>query len=156
MDELWSSRDGLAVCQATMSRHRFMQIKSFLRFDDPRRRDKEDPLAPIRAIFEHFICRLRQFYVADLMLTIDEQLLEFRGRVKFKQYISSKPGKFGIKVFWLCDADSYYMLNGFIYIGVGTMEAGERVTSHGVTMRLMRPFLNTGRHLTGKPNTLDS
>jgi len=133
-----------------MARKRFLLIKSLLRFDDPLRRDRDDPLAPIRTVFEQFITRLRQFYVPCPYLTIDEQLLEFHGRVKFKQYMSSKPGKFGIKIFWLCDAESFYMLNGFVYIGVGSVVPGEGVTSHSVSMRLMQPFLNTGRHLTGK------
>lgn len=132
-----------------MSRQRFQQIKSLLRFDDPLRRDKTDSLAPIRSAFECFNSHLSRVYVPSPFLTIDEQLLEFHGRVKFRQYIPSKPGKFGIKLFWICDAESFYILNGVIYIGTGTIQPGERVTTMGLTMHLMNPFLNSGRHLTG-------
>lgn len=132
-----------------MTRERFLQIKSLLRFDDPLRRDKEDSLAPIRDLFEQFNSRLRLFYVASPNLTIDEQLLEFHGRVKFRQYIKSKPGKFGIKIIWLCDAETFYCLNGVVYIGVGTLEPGKGITTSGVTLHLMKPYLNTGRNLTG-------
>ena len=149
ISELWSIRDGFPVCRATMTRERFMQIKSVLRFDDPLRRDRTDTLAPVRAVFEQFNLRLRQLYIPSPYLTIDEQLLEFHGRVRFKQYIQSKPGKFGIKLLWLCCAETFYVLNGVVYIGVGTISPNERVTTYDVSMHLMNAFLNTGRHLTG-------
>lgn len=149
VDELWSTRDGYPICRATMTRERFVQIKSVLRFDDPLRRDRHDKLAPVRDMFQEFNSNLSRHYVPSPYLTIDEQLLEYHGRVRFRQYISSKPGKFGIKILWLCCAESYYILNGVIYIGVGTVVPNENLTTFGVTMHLMQPFLNTGRHLTG-------
>ena len=122
---------------------------SVLRFDDPRRRDHDDCLALVKVIFKNFNKNLRNFYEPSAFLTIDEQLLEYHRRVKIKQYIPSKPRKFGIKLFWLCCANFFYMLNGVIYIGVGTIEVRKPVTSKDLTMHLMRPFLNTGRNLTG-------
>lgn len=132
-----------------MTRRRFVQLKSILRFDDPLRRDSNDPLSPIRHLFEEFNLKLRQVYEPSEYLTIDEQLLEFHGRVKFKQYIASKPGRFGIKIFWLCCAETFYFLNGIIYIGRGSYETGQNVTTAGVSLHLMKPYLNTGRNLTG-------
>ena len=70
-----------------MNRERFQQIKSLLRFDDILRRNKNDVLVPIREIFEQFTSRCRIFYVPSPFLTIDEQLLVFHGRVKFRQNI---------------------------------------------------------------------
>lgn len=148
MNELWSVRDGFLVCRATMTRERFLQIKSILRFDDPLRRDRDDPLAPARHLFSNFNSQLCRYYIPSEYLTIDEQLLEFHGRVRFQQYISSKPGKFGIKIFWLCCAESFYVLNGVIYIGRGTITPNENLTTRDVSMHLMQPFLDTGRHLT--------
>jgi hypothetical protein len=148
--ELWSTRDGLPICRATMTMERFLQIKSFQRFDDPLRRDKQDPLSPIRCVSDAFNQKLRQIYVPSEWLTVDEQLLEFHGRVSFQQYISSKPGKFGIKLIWLCDAVTFYALNFVIYIGKGTVSPGANVTAKSVTLHLMRPYFQTGRHLTGK------
>lgn len=116
-EELWSERDGQPVFRATMSRERFCSIKSALRFDDPLRRDKEDPLAPIRHVFEIFTMKLHQYVESGPHLCVDEQLVEFHGQVKFRQYIPSKPGKFGIKIFWVTDAETSYCLNGLVYIG---------------------------------------
>lgn len=149
VNELWSLRDGFSACRATMTMERFLQIKRVLRCDDPLRRNREDPLAPIRYVHESFNAKLRKAYIPCEWLTIDEQLLEFHGRVKMKQYISSKPGKFGLKLFWICDAESSYALNSVIYVGEGTLNPGEKVTAKAVTMHLMEPFLDSGRHLTG-------
>jgi hypothetical protein len=135
-----------------MSRERFCVIKSALRFDDPRRRDKEDSLAPIRCVFEEFNVKLRQFVVAGPNLTVDEQLVEFHGRVRFKQYIASKPGKFGIKVFWVCDAETSYCLNGLIYIGKNSVDEKYLEPSQSIpeaiVMQLCTPFLGKGRNVT--------
>jgi hypothetical protein len=149
LEDLWSARDGIPICRATMSMERFQQIKSALRFDDPLRRDKQDPLAPVRSIASAFNKKLREVYVPSEWLTVDEQLLEFHGRVQFKQYIGTKPGKFGMKLIWLCDAISYYALNFVIYIGKGSLIPDENVTAKAVTLHLMQPYLDTGRHLTG-------
>ncbi|CAK1591365.1 unnamed protein product [Parnassius mnemosyne] len=44
-------------------------------------------------------------------LIIDEQLYPYRGRFKFTQYIPSKPGNYGIKVWWICDALDCFTLD---------------------------------------------
>ena len=48
---------------------------------------------------ETIVIHLRQRFEPSTNLTVDEQLVEFHGRVRFRQYIDSKPGKFGIKTF---------------------------------------------------------
>jgi hypothetical protein len=98
--EMWSDRDGQPVFRATMSYERFCQVKAALRFDNRLRRDPSDPLAPVREIINSFNTALKAVYEPGPFLCVDEQLIEFHGGVKFKQYIPTKPGKFGIKVFW--------------------------------------------------------
>ncbi len=39
-----------------------------------------------------------------LTVTIDEAMIPFKGRLRFKQYMKDKPTKWGIKVFVLADA----------------------------------------------------
>jgi hypothetical protein len=51
------------------------------------------------------------------MLTVEEELVTFRGRCPFKQYIPSKPGGFGIKFWTLSDNKSSYVYNMKTYIG---------------------------------------
>ena len=71
------------ACRAAFSHMRFLQIKRVLRFDDPARRNRQDPLAPVREMFTQFSDILRNFYEPSADLTVDEQLLEYHGRLKF-------------------------------------------------------------------------
>lgn len=150
--DLWSLRDGQPIFRATMSRERFCQIKSMLRFDDTLRRDRSDALAPVRHLVSNFILRLREFVTAPPYLTIDEQLLEYHGRVRFRQYIASKPGKFGIKIYWLTSSDGEYVFNGIVYIGADSLDQKFVQLSSGhaeaVVNQLMEPFLRNGRNVT--------
>ena len=50
-------------------------------------------------------------------VTVDERLVPYRGRRPFKQYIPSKPGKYGIKIWAACDARSSYAWNMQVYTG---------------------------------------
>lgn len=50
-------------------------------------------------------------------MTGDEQLIPLRGRFPFRQYIPSKPGRYGIKLFALCDAETYYAYRMQVYTG---------------------------------------
>lgn len=47
----------------------------------------------------------------------------FRGRYPFKQYIPSKPAKYGNKIWTLCDSKTSYVLETQIYTG---KEAGTK------------------------------
>ena len=121
VSELWSLKEGQPVFRATMSEQRFKSIKGAMWFDDPSRRDRSDRLAPVRFIFDLITEKFRSFMIASENLTIDEQLIEYHGRVDFKQYIGTKPGKFGIKIYRLTEAKSSYCLAGFVYIGADSI-----------------------------------
>jgi len=56
-------------------------------------------------------------------ITIDEQLLAFRGRCGFRMHIPNKPAKYGIKIMMACDARSKFMLNAIPYLGKYTKNA---------------------------------
>lgn len=91
--ELWSDRDGQPVFRAVMSYTRFAQLKSALRFDNVARRNRDEVLSPIKDIIEKFNLKLRQFYTPSSHLCIHEMFVEFHGKVHFRQYIPSKPGR---------------------------------------------------------------
>ena len=147
--ELWSERDGHLLCIATMSFERFLQLKKAMRFDDSRRRDRNDKLAPIRAIVDGFNAALRTVYNPGPYLCVDEMLIEFHGRVSFRQYIPSKPGKFGIKVFWCVDVDNTVPVKAVVYIGGGTTrEDDPRPFAHRIVLELAADHLHAGRNIT--------
>ena len=63
--------------------------------------DNFDRLFKVRPLLDH----LQEKYNSITMpqtLCIDEQMIPFKGKSTLKQYIPSKPHKYGYKVFILC------------------------------------------------------
>lgn len=152
-DHMWSSVHGRAIYKAVMSEKRFKLIKRCFRLDDPNRRDRADKLAPVRVVFENFLSKLPQFVNAPEKASVDEQLLEYHGKVFFKQYIGTKPGKFGMKIFWLTNSAGTYAYNGLVYIGANTLSR-EKLSqasnfSEAVVMHLCEPIFGSGANVTG-------
>lgn len=136
-----------------MSLQRFGQILRFCRFDNFQTRAarlRDDKLAPIRDLWEMFQAQLRQLYTPCATVTIDEQLVTTRGRCNFRQYIPSKPGKYGIKIFWLRDSTNSFPLAGEIYLGKqpGAVRAPANFAAD-LVMRLSQTWHNQGRNITG-------
>lgn len=118
LSEIWSRQYGSLLCQVTMSQRRFQFISCRLRFDDKitrAARRAEDVLAPIREIWDKFILNCETNYNPSESVTIDEQLLAFRGRFSARVYIKSKPARYGIKIVSMNDANTYYMYNATVY-----------------------------------------
>lgn len=103
-----------------MSYKRFLFVTRCFRFDDkttrPDRREY-DKLAAIREFFANFVLSCKSSFNLSEYTTIDEMLHPLRGRCSFVQYIPSKPAKYGIKMFALCDAKTFYTSNIEIYCG---------------------------------------
>lgn len=118
-----------------MSLKRFKTINQCIRFDDKEERAEarfRDKLAPIRKVYDKWLNRVKMCYTPGRTVTVDEQLLPFRGRCPFTQYIPSQPHKYGIKLWMACDAATYYAWNVEIYIGrdrncAPEVNQGERV-----------------------------
>lgn len=153
LQDLWCN-DGteIAIFPMTMSLRRFVFIINHLRFDDSSTREERqslDKLAPFRKLFEDFIANCQSNYTPFENLTIDEELVAFRGRCKFRQYLPSKPAKYGIKIFALVDAKTYYSLNLEIYLGEqpqGPYKVSNK--PHDVVDRLVTPISQSGRNIT--------
>ncbi|KAL4084072.1 hypothetical protein QTP88_029388 [Uroleucon formosanum] len=120
--------------RASFGLGRFWNILRFIRFDNAHTRAdrlKEDKAAPIADIWTMLNANLSKMYKPDECLTVDEQLYPYRGRTRFTQYMPSKPAKYGIKVWWICDSKNAYPLRGLIYTGKSKdgreINQGERV-----------------------------
>lgn len=148
--EHWDPIFGNPIFRATMGKNRFANILRFLRFDDKTTRSlrrSRDKLAPIRELWEGVNQNLRKFYLPGENLTIDEQLVPFRGRVSFKQYLPSKPDKYGMKIWWICDSKTSYPLCGIPYLG---KEGGSRAENlaFNVVYQLCEPYFRSNRNIT--------
>ncbi|CAH1997131.1 unnamed protein product [Acanthoscelides obtectus] len=151
--EIWNRQGtGIERFWVTMSEQRFRFLLTCLRFDDLSTRDerkKFDKLAPIRSTFDKFVKNCKNTYCIGANATIDEKLEAFRGRCGFKQYIPSKPNKYGVKIFALVDASTSYCANLEVY--VGTQPDGPFKTNNdpvSIVLRLIEPVSGTNRNLT--------
>ncbi|CAF3081518.1 unnamed protein product [Rotaria sp. Silwood2] len=94
--------------------------------------------------------QLSQHFIPSDNLTVDEQLVPFQGRCSFVQYMPTKPAKYGIKFWVLCDADSRYVLALELYTGkVGNVV--QRNLATNVALRLIDQLPNNvkqGRNVT--------
>ena len=107
---LWDPETNRAIFPAVMSLKRFCCISRVLRFDDKSDRRVHDKLAPIRVLWDKWVEILSKLHNPGTNVTVDEQLVAFRGRCPFNQYIPSKPSKYGVKIWTLCDSASSYVL----------------------------------------------
>lgn len=96
----------------------------------------------------------RTCYTPQQKVSVDEELVLFRGRVAFRQYIPAKKARYGIKVYCLCEAATGYMSNFLIH---STREQnakfGEDLNCGGLSMsekvvaELCRQILGLGYHV---------
>lgn len=147
VDVLWST-DSLCFFRAAMPLKRFRAILRFIRFDSERTRLARlatDKAAPISDLWTQMNNNLRKYYKPSGEITVDEQLFAYRGRTKFTQYIPSKPAKYGIKIWFACDANTFYPLNSEIYVGKNVGADRSVNVGEGVVERLVVHWENTGR-----------
>ncbi|XP_044766245.1 piggyBac transposable element-derived protein 4-like [Coccinella septempunctata] len=155
LKKIWdnSRGSGIESCYLAMSENRFRFLLRCVRFDNVETRNERrelDKLAPIRELFENFLVNFQANFIPSEFLTVDEQLLAFRGRCGFKQFIPSKPAKYGIKMFALVDAKTSYTMNLETYVGLQP-EGPYKLNNSGeeIVLRLVQPIAGTNRNVTG-------
>lgn len=155
IDQIWSEKDDAVhylpwvVC--CMSRQRFKMLSRYLTFDDIETRETraaDDPkFFKCRELTNSVKGKFLSSYIPGVHLSVDENLYPFRGRCAFRQYLPSKPAKYGLKVWQLVDSDSRYLIDFDFYLGkqgnVVTKELGK-----AVTLKLVQPFHKSHRNIT--------
>ena len=123
-----------------------------IRFDDKdtrQERRQTDKLAAVREIFNIFITNCKTYYSLGQNVTVDEQLPAFRGRCGFRNYIPSRPNKYGLKIYCMSDAKLFYTSNMEIYCGEQPEGPYRQSNSpHDVVMRITEPIHGSGRNIT--------
>ena len=101
-----------------------------------KRRVKEERRMSLH-LYETYGVNLSREYVPGPTFTVDEQLMPWRGRCAFSQYLSSKPDKYGIKIFWICDSENGFPLHGDPYLG----RNGQTNIGRNTAIALASPYL---------------
>ncbi|XP_051913269.1 piggyBac transposable element-derived protein 4-like [Hippocampus zosterae] len=133
---LWGEKTGRPLFANAMSHRRFAEINGMLRFHNVQKPKQHhaNKLSPISELWSRWNFRLQKMYNVGRDVCVDEQLIAFRGRCNFKQYMPSKPAKYGIKIWALCDAQTSYAYHLEVY--TGKPPNGTRETNVGMCVVL--------------------
>ena len=83
----------------------------------PKGQPGHDALFKLRPFLESLLANFRRLYTPGRELSIDEQMISFKGRLSFLQYMPKKPTKWGMKAFVLADSNTGYVYNWKLYTG---------------------------------------
>ena len=122
--DYWSTSPILHTTFAAriMSRDRFKSIMAMLHINNNKTynshgQPNHDPLHKVRPYFDYLVQRFRDSLTPSENLTVDEGICAFRGRIHFRVYMKNKPEKYGMKLYFVCESNSGYILNMEVYTG---------------------------------------
>ena len=153
----WSTKELIStpVFSKVMSRDRVRLIRKFLHFNDNNdpaydsTAEDRDRLHKIQPFLDLARDRFRNVYQPGRNLSVDESLVLFKGRLKFKQCIKTKCSRFGMKLYEVCTADGI-TLDLLVYCGKGMFADDDPNSDMPATERislvLMKPFFDR-RHV---------
>uniref|UniRef100_A0A3Q4MXL3 PiggyBac transposable element-derived protein domain-containing protein n=1 Tax=Neolamprologus brichardi TaxID=32507 RepID=A0A3Q4MXL3_NEOBR len=121
----WNKATRVSKVADTMTLNRWEAIKKFLHINNNEGQEQDDPL----------------YKIHPLKLTIDEQMVPFKGRNRLKQDLPSKPKKWGYKILILTGSDGIpYNLE--VYTGRVNQppELPDVGASGNVVLRLAQPI----------------
>ena len=147
LDNLWQSENSKPFYRAVMSLVSFKFLLRCLRFENWHTREEikvHNKFAAVAEIWDIFLINLRRAYIPDDCITVNEQLVGYRGRIPGRTYIPSKAPKYGLKIFWACESSSGYSLIGIPYGGKEGNQV-HRNLAQDIVMRLPEPYFGTGR-----------
>ncbi|GFV67162.1 piggyBac transposable element-derived protein 4 [Trichonephila clavipes] len=95
-EHYWSKRQTLStpIFAKVIGRNRFLLLMKFLHFTNNEKFDKDrhpwPKLNKIYELIEHLQRKFREVYIPGENLSLDESLMKFKGRLKWKMYIAKK------------------------------------------------------------------
>uniref|UniRef100_A0A1I8IIB8 DDE_Tnp_1_7 domain-containing protein n=1 Tax=Macrostomum lignano TaxID=282301 RepID=A0A1I8IIB8_9PLAT len=134
-----------------LGRDRFVQILSFLRFYDCTTDNQQDSLKKIRPFLNiaRDICQAN--YSPRQEVSVDEELVMYKGRLIFRQFMPNKRARFGIKVYCLTEASTGFLWNFHVHaakqdndkFGDG-LNCGNLSMSEKIVVELSKNLLDLG------------
>ena len=117
--DYWSTDKflGNEAIQNIMTRTRFQAILQNLHFADNQEKDNSDKTFKIQPIIQHFNKVFPATLGNSTHQSIDEHMCKFKSKSSMKQYIKSKPIKWGFKYWYRCDSSSGYVYQLELYQG---------------------------------------
>ncbi|XP_020298531.1 piggyBac transposable element-derived protein 4-like, partial [Pseudomyrmex gracilis] len=103
----------------SLSRNRYLQSLRYLHFSN-NKEVSNHPLKKIKPVIDHLKEKFGNILIAGEKLCIDENLVLWKGKLKFKQFLPLKRHRFGMKRFELADCETGFLLDFIVYTGSDT------------------------------------
>jgi hypothetical protein len=126
LEYYWSNSQlyGSEIIRSAMARDRFELFLKFWHFSDNHSyHSNQDRLIKLKPLLDLLKARFSSIYTPSAVVTIDETMIPWRGRLLFKQYIPGKAHKYGVKMYKLTTTTGYTW-NFLIYTGEQDPMAG--------------------------------
>ena len=112
--------------------------------------EDRDKLFKVRPFLSALHTTWQSLYTLGQQITVDEMMIPWKGKSGWKQYMKSKPVKFGAKVWSLADSVSSYVWSFSVNTGKNS-EIDVLQKDHGlstaVVMKLSQNLWNKGYHV---------
>lgn len=146
----WAEETRINKVADIMSRNRWEFIKSNVHLNDnlkalPLDNPDRDRLYKVCPIIDH----MKQKFLAIpmlQMLSVDEQIVPFKGRSSLKTYNPKKPVKWGYKIFVMFD--SHGLVHDFMFYA-GTITTPEGLPDLGATINVVLHLTKAVPHHSG-------
>ena len=114
LKDYWSTDDttNFPFFRSVFFRDRFFQIFGMLYVGDPDGTTKRSKIQPL---LDRLCPVFEATFTADKQIAVDESVINYKGRVSFRQYLKGKPHPWGIKVFVLSDSRTGYLQRVCVY-----------------------------------------
>jgi hypothetical protein len=133
----WSTTFGHPLITSLFSRDRFKQLLRFFRVTAQEEGAADrDPLPHVRSLAAKLNASFAAHCSPTQHLTLDEAMAAYKGRATIKQYIPSKPHKWGYKIYCLSSDD--YLLRFEVY--EGKEERSAEGATFDTVMRMLQGY----------------
>ncbi|CAM4740376.1 unnamed protein product [Rotaria magnacalcarata] len=126
----WMNTTRVESISSTMSRDRFLEIRKYLHVvDNSNQLDRNDPdydrahkVRPLLNIVKNNFRKIEK----EEKLSVDEQIIPFKGRSIMKQHMPNKPHRWGYKMFLLAVGESGICYDFLFYVGKSDFDTQEQ------------------------------
>ena len=124
---IFDSFIGNSSIQNVLTKNRFEEISHYIHFNDylqelPRDDDNYDRLFKVHPIHDNILEKIQNVFEPFFNLSIDKGMTAFKGRLSFRQYMPTKPTKYGIEVWMAADSSNGYVSNFLFTLGTRQWE----------------------------------
>ena len=106
-----------------------------------------DDIFKIKRIRDRVILNSQKMHHPTRELSVDECMIPFSGKHRWRVFLKSKPVKYGFKAYILAEANSGYVLNWHIHTGDPRTCDSEESSTFKIVRRLSYPYNFLGHHI---------